>query len=196
MSSNFFDTNNFFIDQKVNYFKFENSYQIYNDKGENIGAVKQKLSTGEKILHMLINKKMQPFYLEIQNLNNGVEFTVSRGWTFWMSKIIINDAHGALIGSIRQKFAFFRTKFFIFDKSENQIAEMRGDWKAWDFKITDMNDIQLGSINKKWAGVAKEFFTSADKYNVTIEPSFSKKENKIILLAGAVAIDMVLKESK
>jgi hypothetical protein len=42
----------------------------------------------------------------------------------------------------------------------------------------------------------QEIFTSADKYNVNINTDFSSMENKVAILAGAITIDMVLKESK
>lgn len=70
MKPNFFETNSYFIDEKVNFFKFENSYQIYNEKGESIGAVKQKISFSQKILRLLFNKSMLPFLLEIKNSDN------------------------------------------------------------------------------------------------------------------------------
>jgi uncharacterized protein YxjI len=42
----------------------------------------------------------------------------------------------------------------------------------------------------------KEFFTSTDKYYVNIHPSFNEDQNKINIVATAITIDMVLKESK
>ena len=42
----------------------------------------------------------------------------------------------------------------------------------------------------------KELFTTADKYNVQIEENYANLENKIAILAGAITIDMVLKEKK
>ena len=44
--------------------------------------------------------------------------------------------------------------------------------------------------------MAKEFFTTADKYNVSINPSYAEDTNKINIVATAIIIDMVLKESK
>jgi uncharacterized protein YxjI len=79
---------------------------------------------------------------------------------------------------------------------ENQIAEINGDWKAWAFTITDQGGMQIGTINKKWAGVAREFFTSADKYHVTIVPGYHEDRNKMNIVVTAITIDMVLKESK
>jgi hypothetical protein len=92
MKTIFFESNNYFIDEKVNFFKFENCYQIYNEKGENIGAIKQKLSAGQKILRLLLKKAMLPFLLEIKNSDDQLEASISRGWTFFMSKITVKNA--------------------------------------------------------------------------------------------------------
>jgi len=48
----FFDANSFFIDEKVNFFQFENSYKIFNEQGVQIGNVKQKLTAGQKFLRL------------------------------------------------------------------------------------------------------------------------------------------------
>jgi uncharacterized protein YxjI len=196
MINNFFATNSYFIDEKVNYFKFENCYNVFNDEGQNIGAVKQKLSVGDKLLRLLLNKAMLPFLLEIKNNEDQLEVSISRGWTLFMSKITIKNAQGEPIGSIKQKFKLLKPTFKIFNSSEEQIAEINGDWKAWNFKITDSSGNEIGAISKKWGGAMKELFTSADKYNVNIDANYSNIENKIVILAGAITIDMVLKESK
>jgi uncharacterized protein YxjI len=196
IKSNFFDTNSYFIDEKVNFFKMENSYQVFNDKAENIGSVKQKLSMGQKILRMIVNKAMLPFLLEIKNSNDELEASITRGWTFFMSKMSILDPQGNVVGSIHQKFKLFKPTFKIYNNSGTQIAEISGDWKAWNFVIKDASEAQIGTISKKWAGAMKELFTSADKYNVTIDPGYSNKENKIAILSSAICIDMILKEKK
>lgn len=196
MSPSFFESNNYFIDEKVNFLKFENCYQIFNDKAENIGAIKQKLSTGHKVLRMFLNKAMLPFLLEIKDTNNNLEASISRGWTFFMSKIVIKNAQGNKIGSIQQKFKLFKPTFKIFNASEILVAEITGDWKAWNFIIKDASKNEIGTISKKWAGAMKEIFTTADKYNVNINPNYSNLDNKIIILSAAITIDMVLKESK
>lgn len=194
--SNFFDTNSYFIDEKVNFLKFENCYKVFNDAGVQIGAINQKLSGGDKILRLLLNKAMLPFQLDIVNENNEVQASVKRGWTFFMSKIIITDATGIPIGSIKQKFKMFKPTFQILDNSGQYIGEITGDWKAWNFIIKDGTGNQIGLITKKWAGAVKELFTTADKYNVTLDPSYSNTGNKIKIIAAAITIDMVLKESK
>lgn len=196
MNSDFFESNSYFIDEKVNLFQFENVYQLYDDKGQHIGAIKQVLTTGQKLLRLVLNKAMLPFMLQITDLDGKVHATVSRGWTFWMSKIVISDGNGQALGSISQKFKLFKPTFKIFDNAGILAGQISGDWKAWNFKIADDRGNEIGGISKKWAGAMKEIFTTADKYNVTISENYPDKKNKVIILAGAITIDMVLKEAK
>jgi uncharacterized protein YxjI len=196
MNSHFFDANNYFIDEKVNFLQFENSYKVYNGQGEQVGVINQKLTTGQKILRLFLKKPMLPFLLEIKDINDNVQATISRGWTFFLSKITVTNAEGSVVGIIRQKFKLFKPTFKIYSASEELLAEISGDWTAWNFTIQDPSNSQIGTITKKWAGAMQEIFTSADKYQVHLNSDFSSMENKIAILAGAITIDMVLKESK
>lgn len=192
----FFEGNEYIIDEKVNLLKFENEYKVYDGNGQQIGSVMQKISLGQKFLRLLINKKMMPFHLEIVDLNGNIQAKISRGWTFWMSKIQVHDSLGMHLGTIKQKFTFLKPIFQIFGLLNNKIAEINGDWAAWSFLIIDHNGIEIGNIDKKWAGAMKEVFTSADKYNVSIVPAVLEDRNKIVIVATAITIDMVLKETK
>jgi uncharacterized protein YxjI len=196
MHQPFFDSNSYFVDEKVNFLKFENVYQVYGDTGQKIGAVKQKLTGGQKLLRLVLNKAMLPFLLEIKDNNDQVQASISRGWTFFMSRIIISDSQGNKIAGIKQKFRFFKPTFIISDTSENVVATITGDWKAWNFVIKDPAEQQVGAITKKWAGALKEVFTTADKYNVTLDAAYPNKQHKAAVLAAAITIDMVLKERK
>jgi uncharacterized protein YxjI len=196
MNSNFFESNSYFIDEKVNIFKFENSYKVYNNKGNEIGSVNQKLSLGQKALRLLLNKNMLPFQLEIKDKSGNLQTSISRGWTFFMSTILIDDSKGNNIGSIKQKFKLFKPTFKIYNKTEQLVAVITGDWKAWNFKINDSSEKQIGTINKKWNGAMKEIFTTADKYNVDLNSGYTDVSNKMAILSSAITIDMVLKENK
>jgi len=193
----FFLGDEYFIDEKVNFLKFTNEYKVYNETGIQIGTINQRMSAGHKFLTLLINKAMMPFKLEITDVEGKLQATISRGWTFWMSKIIVTDPNGADIGLIKQKFKFFKPTFIISEPtSGSEIAQITGDWKAWNFDIKNPAGQDMGKISKKWAGAMKEIFTSADKYNVSIDPNYAENNNKVAIVATAITIDMVLKESK
>jgi uncharacterized protein YxjI len=193
----FFLGDEYFIDEKVNFLKFTNEYKVYNEQGAQIGIIKQRMSGWHKFLTILINKAMMPFQLEITDVNDQLQATISRGWTFWMSKISVTDPNGVEIGIIKQKFKFFKPTFTITEPSTGDtIAQITGDWKAWNFTIKNSLGVEMGKISKKWAGAMKEIFTSADKYNVSIDPTYAENKQKVAIVATAITIDMVLKESK
>ena len=54
---------------------------------------------------------------------------------------------------------------------------------------------ELAKVSKQWAGIGKEFFTSADNYVLSIDGSIPK-DNPVrkLILAAVMCIDMVLKE--
>ena len=191
-----FEHNVLLIDEKVNAFKFENEYKVFDESNNQIGSINQKLTGGQKILRLLLNKAMLPFTLDIVDTNGMTLAKIQRGWTFFMSKISIVDDKGNTVGFIKQKFKLFKPTFEIQSEKNEPIGKITGDWKAWDFKIFDDKEIQIGTVSKKWAGLLKEAFTTADKYIVTIESNNLSKENRIAILASAITIDMVLKEAK
>ncbi len=193
--SKFFDCNTFLIDEKIGLFKFSNAYQVFSDTGEAMGLIQQRVSTFHKILRVLGDiKKMMPFTLEILDNQGVVQTTIHRGWTFFMSSITITDALGIKLGSIQQKFKLFKPRFIITDEYGQVVAEINGDWKAWDFTITDPNGKEIGTISKKWNGAMRELFTSADKYVVSINESVVEDRRKMAIVSTAITIDMVLKE--
>jgi|JI8StandDraft_1071087.scaffolds.fasta_scaffold319267_2 uncharacterized protein YxjI len=186
----------FFIDQKVNYFQFENHYKIFDKSGTQIGAVGQKMPGWQKALSLLISKKSMPFLLEIEDTDGSTLVTIKRGWTFIFSKVELLDQNGITIGYFYQKFSLTNSVFKITDPLSNIVGEIRGSWTAWDFKITDANGSIIGTVNKKWAGALREIFSDSDKYYVSIDPAFTEGANKVVLLSAAIAIDMILKENK
>ncbi len=194
--TDFFETNSFFIDQKVNFFQFENTYKIFDESGNQIGVIQQKIPFLYKFLSLFISEALLPFHFKIINENNVVEASISRGWTFFMSKIIIKDTAGNEIGKIQQKFKFIKQKLLINDSANNLIAEISGDWKFWNFSIKDGDGNEIGKVSKRWTGGFQEIFTDEDKYNVNFNVKITDKQHKAAILSSAIAIDMIFSENK
>jgi uncharacterized protein YxjI len=195
-AQDFFKHNDYFIDEKVAFLKFTNAYKVYSGNGDTIGAIRESMSGGLKALSLLLNKAFFPFKLDILDAEEHVLATIKRGWTLFMSKIEVLDADGSIIALINQKFKLLKPTFNILDPQGSPIASITGDWKAWNFTIVDSGGSQKGTITKKWAGILKEAFTTADKYIVSINPGAETDARKIAIISTAISIDMVLKESK
>ena len=191
----FFENDKYIVSEKVAILKFTNSYDVFDSFGNMIGRVKQNMSAGHKAASLFIGKSMMPFHFDIVDLDDNVLVSISRGWTFWMSNISVSTG-GQEIATINQKFAMMKPRFHINDINGQQIGEIAGNWHAWNFKITDNSGQEIGKIDKKWNGVFKEGFTTADKYQVEIDQAVKENTQKVVIVATAIAVDMILKEAQ
>ena len=190
----FFSNNTFVIDEKIAAFKLSNAYKVYNGEGQEIGAIQEHKPLTYILLDFVLPKSMVPFELNILNIDGQRIAQLKRGLTLFMSRVQIFNEVGASIGSFQQKFTLLKPKFTLMDNLGHEIATIKGDWKAWNFEITNAEGQKVGSIGKKWNGLGKELFTTADKYAVNIEPSMTDETTRIAVASVAAAIDMILKE--
>ncbi len=67
------------------------------------------------------------------------------------------------------------------------------NWVSWDFAVHYAEGNEVGRITKKFAGILKEGFTTADNYLVQITGAVSPELRLMIFAAGA-GIDTALKQ--
>ena len=85
-------------------------------------------------------------------------------------------------------------KFEIVDKHQKPVCTLQGKWTGWEFKF-NKDEKELASVSKKWAGIGKEFFTSADNYVLSINENVPQDSvERQLIFAAVMVIDMVLKE--
>ena len=68
-------------------------------------------------------------------------------------RIEVIDRHQNSVGFFKSKLFSLGGGFSVHSPSGDQIADIQGNWKGWDFKLIDMNGNELGKVNKKWAGM-------------------------------------------
>jgi uncharacterized protein YxjI/predicted amidophosphoribosyltransferase len=202
VSGGFFDLGEYVIDERVSAFKFTNAYKVFNTAGQQIGVVEQqKVGGGAKAARILLGgnvKAMQSFKLDIKDANGLVLASIQRGGLGTQGgirNISILNGNGQLIGTLRIMFSWITPKLEIHDPSGQVVGLIQGDWKGWNFTISDAHGTLIGTVNKKWAGAMKEIFTTADKYHVTVYPNAGGAFRPTII-AAAITLDMVMKESK
>lgn len=190
----FFLNNTYVIDEKVQVLKLTNGYKVYDANNNEIGLIKENMPGSRILLSLIVSKQNLPMTLEVYNMEGKMIASLTRGFTLFMSNMKVLDENGTQVATIKQKFGL-KPKFELLDMSGAKIATIQGNWTAWDFSITDTNNNPLGSISKKFNGLAKELFTDADKYVVNIEPSVTDEAQRIAIASTAAAIDMILKEN-
>ncbi|MCC9016742.1 MULTISPECIES: phospholipid scramblase-related protein [Flavobacterium] len=188
--------NLFLVKEHVGMFKASNNYDIYNPESNQIilNCRENNLGFFTKMLRFTDYKRMTPFNVEIAAASGEKLISVKRGIAVFRSNVEVFDDKERLIGTFKQKFFSFGGRFEILDKNEKPVATLQGKWTGWDFKFTHENK-QLAQVSKKWAGMGKELFTSADNYVLQIEETVAQDSpQRQLILAAVMCIDMVLKE--
>jgi uncharacterized protein YxjI len=188
--------NLFLVKEHVGMFKAANNYDIF-DPEENemiMNCREEKLGIFTKILRFTDYKRMTPFHVEIKTISGKQVVSVKRGISLFRSTVEVFDENNILIGYFKQQLFSIGGKFNILDINENQICTLQGKWTSWDFKFMKDNQ-ELAHVSKKWAGIGREMFTSADNYVLEIQPTVPQDDKvRQLILAAVMCIDMVLKE--
>jgi uncharacterized protein YxjI len=188
---------NFLIKENVSFLKLTDTYEIFDPQtGEKLGCAKENINIGFKLLRLLINKMLLPTRVDVIDSNDEVKFSLKKGVQFFTARVTINDSNGNPVGYFKSKLFSLGGGFHVFDTSENKVAEVKGDWKGWNFKFIGNNQNEIGAVTKKWAGIGKELFTSADNYMISINDDSKNTAKSILLLAAGLAIDIVYKEKR
>lgn len=177
-------------------FKAANNFDIYNPENQELimSCREEHLGFFTKLFRFSEYKRMTPFHIEVKTSQGSKVLTVKRGVSLFVSTVEVFDEKDKLIGMFKQKFFSIGGKFNVLDPQENILCKLKGKWTRWDFKFMKDNK-ELGHVSKKWAGLGKEMFTSADNYMLEINKEVSKEDPlRVLILAAVICIDMVLKE--
>ena len=191
-----FNKNTFLIKEHTGIFKAANNYDIFDATNNQMimKCVEPNLGFFTKMFRFTDYKRMTPFDVHITTTEGRKLLTVQRGIAVFRSDVEVRDENDQLIGSFSQKFWSIGGKFELFDRNQNGLCTLQGKWTGWDFKFNKDNQ-ELARVSKKWAGIGKEFFTSADNYVLEINNSVPQDSAvRQMILAAVVCIDMVLKE--
>jgi uncharacterized protein YxjI len=186
--------NTFFIKEYTGIWKAANSYDILNPETNELLMECREPNLGffTKMFRFSKYKRSTPFNVEINdNLGKRV-CRIKRGVSIWRSSVEVYDENDTLIGKFRQRLLTLGGKFDLNDPNGQLLFTL--EWSNFDYTFK-RGEEKLGMITKKWMGIGKELFTSADNYIVNIEPIIASNDtNRILILASAICIDMVYYE--
>lgn len=190
--------NRILVKERLGFFKLADCYDLFDpDTGRSVGVCQEAPPWFSHVLRLVVNKRMLPTMVEVRP--DGLQqplFRIRRGFKLFRSVVRIEDGIGRPVGTLRSKLLTFRLEFAVLDVSGREIAKVTGDWKGWNFQLTSASGDALGTITKKWAGIGKELFTSADNYMIELSESRSDDAKiRTMLLAAALAIDICFKEN-
>ncbi len=189
--------NLFLVKEHVGMFKASNNFDIYDPQTQQITLECREEGLGffTKILRFTDYKRLTPFNIEIRTPNGERLLTVKRGVSFFLSTVEVLGPDNAVLGKFKQKFFAIGGKFEVLDAGDRSLCMLKGNWVGWDFRFVSADNKEFASVSKKWSGLGKEFFTSADNYVLQISNDVPADHPlRQLILAAVMCIDLVLKE--
>ncbi len=186
----------FLVKEHVGFFKAANNFDVYDpETGEMIIECREdRLGTFTKLLRFTDYKRMTPFDINLRTPSGEPILSVRRGVSLFLSKVSVLDEFEQPIGGFKQRFFSVGGAFSVLGADDRELCTLKGKWTGWDFSFKAGSQ-ELAKVSKKWAGLGREMFTSADNYIVQISPDVPADNPVRQLILGAVmCIDMVLKE--
>jgi len=187
----------YLVKEHVGMLKAANNYDIYDAETNEVVMHCREPNLGifSKLFRFSDCKRMTPFDIEITTPSGEPVCRVTRGISIFLSKVSVYDENEVFIGGFKQKLFSIGGAFSVLNPNEEVVCTLKGKWTSWDFRFLTPSDVELAHVAKKWAGLGKELFTSADNYALSISDSVPVDNPIRQLILGAVmCIDMVLKE--
>lgn len=190
------DRKTFLVKERVGFLKLVDTYDIVEPaSGAALGTATERVHPLMQVARLLVNKRLLPTTVEIRTAEPDKVVLSIRRAGLLRSTVSVTDGNGRAIGSFKSKLFSLGGGFFVHDTAGKQVAEIKGDWKGWNFRFLNSAGVEIGKVTKKWAGIGKELFTSADNYMIALD---EKKDlppgTSALLLAAGLAIDIVYKE--
>ena len=189
--------NLYLVKEHVGFMKAASNYDVFDpETGEElIHCREERIGPITKLLRFTDYKTMTPFHVDVRTVGGEDVLSVKRGISVFLSTVDVLNERDERVGGFRQKLFSIGGAFKVLGEDGQELCQLKGKWTGWDFKFM-AGDTQLARVTKKWSGMGKEMFTSADNYILQIEESVPHDNPIRTLIFGAVmCIDKVLKEN-
>ncbi len=190
------DRDLFLVKEHYGFLKAANNYDVLDpETGEVLIECREdRLGLFTKIFRFSDYKRMTPFDVALRIPGGPLLARVQRGMVLLRSKVRVSNGDGALLGTFRQRLFSLGGAFTVLDDEGKEVCALKGKWTGFNYRLI-AGDVEFATISKEWGGLAKEMFTSADTYAISIHSAVPKGSPvRVLILAAAVCIDMVLKE--
>jgi len=147
-----------------------------------------------RVLRFSSCRRTTPFDLRIHDTHGALVVRLVRGIPVTASRVRVYDGDEVLLGTLRQRAFSLGGAFDVLDATGAPVCRLVGRLTRTAFTLLTPERVELAHIRKRWAGLGKELFTSADHFEVEI-PDLVPPDRLLrqLILAAAVAIGLIVK---
>lgn len=188
--------NLYLVKEHIGMFKAASNYDVFDpETGEEIIYCREeRMSLLTKMLRFTDFRTSTPFHVDLRTPAGEPILSVQRGVSLFLSTVNVLDEDDIRIGGFKQKLMSIGGAFRVLGADDRELCTLQGKWTGWEFRFLS-GDRELARVSKKWSGIGKEMFTSADNYMLQISDDVPPDNPlRMLILAAVMCIDKVLKE--
>ncbi|MEV5652460.1 phospholipid scramblase-related protein [Nocardia sp. NPDC052254] len=184
------------VSQKGKLVELTNEYKVRDANGVELGSVVEVgQSAGRKMLRFMSDmaSTLMDHNLEVRDMYQQPVLRI-RSLPGTVNTITnVETPDGRVLGEIRVEKVFGKYSFAL-TSNQQQLGTIEAEnWRGWNFAIKDHQGTEIARITKKFAGVIKAVYTSADNYMVQRHFQLPEPLNSLVL-ASALTIDTAFKQ--
>lgn len=184
------------VSQRAKLVELTNQYEITDPQGAALGAIHE---VGQRRLRKTVRfatsvDQFLTHRLSVHDAAGTEVLQITRPAKLLKSRLVVRAGDGRHVGEIIQDNVVGKIRFGLVGGDGRHLGWIRAEnWRAWDFSIVDRDEREVARIDKKFVGVAKAVFTTADHYVVTIDRSVDG-DLRLLVIGSAAAVDTALKQ--
>lgn len=176
-------------------FETRNKYAI-EANGVQIGFAAEQGKGGLAFLARMFMGHWRSFEIHFFDEARQLVLKALHPFRFFFQRLEVSGANGRFLGAIQQRFAFFSKRFDIEDANGQLLLTVSSPiWRPWTFAF-NRQERTLAKVEKKWSGLLREAFTDADRFRISFEPNGLTPDERSLVLAAALFIDLQYFEQK
>jgi uncharacterized protein YxjI len=194
--SELLDRNVLVIEQKPKFVELTNEYRVLDETGNEIGVIRQEgQSKARKLLRLVSSiDQFLTHRLSMYDAAGVKVLDIVRPAKVLKSRLQVLDGMGNERGWIVQENVMGKKHFSLQGSGGKSLGSINAEnWRSWDFAIEDSSGSEVGRITKRWAGILREGFTTADRYLLHIAAQVPA-DLRFLMVASAAGIDTALKQ--
>jgi uncharacterized protein YxjI len=194
--SELLDRNVLVIEQKPKFVELTNEYRVLDETGNEIGVIRQEGQSKTRKLLRLVSSVDQflTHRVSMYDAAGAKVFDLVRPAKVFKSRLQVFDGMGTERGWIVQDNVVGKKHFSLLGSGGESLGSIDAEnWRSWDFAIEDAGGREVGRITKRWAGILREGFTTADRYLLHIAAEVPT-DLRLLMFASAAGVDTALKQ--
>jgi len=173
-----------------------NKYEILGPAQELLGYAAEKRRGLIDLLFRQHFGHWRSFTIQLLNADRTPAYTARHPFRFFFQRLEITNADGGAIGAVQQRFAVFSKRFDVLDATGRLLLEVSSPiWRLWTFPFVSTGR-ERAVVSKRWSGIFSEMFTDRDTFAVNFTDLALSENERRLVVAAALFIDLMYFEKK